>query len=318
VPGTPRAKQHGERADARAYDPSVRIVSLLPSATEILFELGIGDQVVGVTFECDFPPEARQRRIVSTSALPEHLSPAEIDSVVKQRIAAGEDLYHLDRGAFADIDPEMVVTQDLCAVCAVDVSEVDDALAYLACNADVVTLDPMSLDEVLESIVTVGHATGTAERAASLVNGLRRRLGAVRQTIDGAAPRTVLLLEWTEPAFTAGHWVPDMIDAAGGVSVLSYPRQSSRGVEWDAIGGSDAEIVIVAPCGYRLEGATALAKEVVDRGVLPAGAEVWAVDADAIVVRPGPRVVDGVEVFATIIHPDRAGKPDPALATRIR
>ena len=247
------------------YDRPMRIVSLLPSATEILFELGLGDQVVGVTFECDFPPEARQRRIVSTSALPDRLSPAEIDAVVKQRIAAGEDLYHLDRGAFADIDPEMVVTQDLCAVCAVDVSEVDDALAYLACTADVVTLDPMSLDQVLDSIVTVGRATATEDRAATLVAGLRRRLDAVRQAVAGAVARRVLLLEWTEPAFTAGHWVPDMVAAAGGTSVLGYPGQNSRGVEWAAITGCGAEIVIVSPCGYRLDGATTLGR----RGRVP-------------------------------------------------
>jgi iron complex transport system substrate-binding protein len=296
----------------------MRIVSLLPSATEILFELGLGEQVVGVTFECDFPPEARSRQIVSTSALPERLSPAEIDAVVKQRIAAGEDLYHLDRGAFADLDPDIVVTQDLCAVCAVDVSEVDDALAYLACNADVLTLDPMSLDQVLASIVTVGQATGTAARAETLVDNLRGRLDTVRSRVSGAARRKVLLLEWTEPAFTAGHWVPDMIEAAGGTCVLGFPRANSRGVEWDRIADSGAEIVIVSPCGYRLDGATTLAAEVVARGVLPPSAEVWAVDADAIVVRPGPRVVDGVEVFASIIHRDRAGTPDAALARPIR
>ena len=132
----------------------MRIVSLLPSATEILFELGLGESVVGVTFECDMPPEARERRIVSTSALPEGLSPGEIDLVVKERLAAGEDLYRLDRDALAEIDPTMIVTQDLCAVCAVDVSEVDDALSYLGCRADVVTLDPMTLDAVLESVRT--------------------------------------------------------------------------------------------------------------------------------------------------------------------
>jgi iron complex transport system substrate-binding protein len=299
------------------YARAVRIVSLLPSATEILFELGVGDDVVGVTFECDFPPEARTRRIVSTSALPEGLSPAEIDAVVKQRIAAGEDLYRLDRGAFADIDPELVVTQDLCAVCAVDVSEVDDALAYLACRADVLTLDPMSLDAVIASIVEVGVATATEPRAAELVASLERRLVAVRESVDGLRRRPTLLLEWTDPAFTAGHWVPDMIEAAGGQSVLGHPGANSQGVEWAAIAGSSAEVVIVSPCGYRLPGAIELARSVLDRGVLPPAAEVWAVDADAIVVRPGPRVVEGVEVLAAILHPDRFGVPDPERACRV-
>ena len=294
-----------------------RIVSLLPSATEILFDLGLGDQVVGVTFECDFPAEARTKRIVSTSALPEGLLPAEIDVVVKARMAAGEDLYHLDRGAFSDIDPTLVVTQDLCAVCAVDVSEVDEAIAWLGCSADVLTLDPATLDEVIESVRTVGAATGTTERAEEIVTSCRDRLGAVAAAVDGARPRPALVLEWTEPAFTAGHWVPDLVTAAGGEAVLGRPGAKSVGVDWPAITSSGAEVVIVSPCGFRLDGAAELAAQVAAAGVVPAGAEVWAVDADAFVVRPGPRVVEGVETFAAILHPDRCGPPDPAAARRL-
>ena len=292
-------------------------MSLLPSATEILFDLGLGDQVVGVTFECDFPAEARTKRIVSTSALPEGLSPAEIDVVVKERMAAGEDLYHLDRGAFADIDPTLVVTQDLCAVCAVDVSEVDEAIAWLGCSADVLTLDPSTLDEVIESVLTVGAATGTTERAEEIVTSCRDRLAAVAGAVDGARRRPTLVLEWTEPAFTAGHWVPDLVTAAGGEAVLGRPGAKSVGVDWPEITSSGAEVVIVSPCGFRLDGAAELAAQVAAAGVLPAGAEVWAVDADAFVVRPGPRVVEGVETFAAILHPDRCGPPDPAAARRL-
>jgi iron complex transport system substrate-binding protein len=291
---------------------------LLPSATEILFELGVGDDVVGVTFECDFPPEARRRRIVSTSALPENLSPAEIDAVVKHRIGAGEDLYHLDRGAFADLDPTLVVTQDLCAVCAVDVSEVDDALAYLSCSADVLTLDPMTLEEVVVSVLTVGTATGRSAMAERIVADLNRRLERVRAAVTGRPRPSVLVLEWTEPAFTAGHWVPDMVDAAGGRCVLGRPGAKSEGIEWDAIRQSEADVVIVSPCGYRLDGAADLAREVLARDVLPVDAEVWAIDADAVVVRPGPRVVDGVEAIASILHPQAAGQPDPEVVTRLR
>ena len=296
----------------------MRIVSLLPSATEILFDLGLGDDVVGVTFECDFPAEARTKRIVSTSALPEDLSPAEIDAVVKERIAAGEDLYRLDRGAFADIDPELVVTQDLCAVCAVDVSEVDDALAYLACTADVLTLDPQTLDEVIASIATAGAATQRDARASEIVEGLRARLDATHERVVGAARRRTLVLEWTDPAFTGGHWVPDMVSAAGGESVLGFPGANSRGVPWDEITAADAEVVIVSPCGFRLDGAAELAQHVIDAGLVPPDAEVWAIDADAVVVRPGPRVVDGVEVMASILHPDRCGAPPSELARRVR
>ncbi|HET9944551.1 MAG TPA: cobalamin-binding protein, partial [Actinomycetes bacterium] len=165
----------------------MRIVSLLPSATEILFALGAGEQVVGVTFECDFPSEARTRRIVSTSSLPEGLTPAEIDAAVARRMAAGEDLYRLDAGALAELDADLVVTQDLCAVCAVDVSVVDDALAYLGCRAEVLTLDPMTLDEVLASVETVGKATGTELVASALVRSLRERLDAVRAAVAGRA-----------------------------------------------------------------------------------------------------------------------------------
>lgn len=296
----------------------MRILSLLPSATEILFQLGLGDEVVGVTFECDFPPEARSKRIVSTSALPEGLSAAEIDAVVKQRMADGDDLYHLDRDAFAEIDPTLVVTQDLCAVCAVDVTKVDDAAAYLGCTAEILTLDPMTLAEVVDSVGTIGAATGRADEAAAIITGCHDRLAAVAAKLVGAAKRPTLLLEWTEPAFTDGHWVPDMIDAAGGLSVMGRPGRNSQGASWSDIAACAADVVIVAPCGFRLAGATELAETVVAKGVLPAAAEVWAVDADAFVVRPSPRVVDGVEIFASILHPDRYGSPDPQAATRVR
>lgn len=295
----------------------MRILSLLPSATEILFQLGLGDQVVGVTFECDFPPEARSKRIVSTSALPEGLTPAGIDAVVKQRMAAGEDLYRLDRNAFADIDPTLVVTQDLCAVCAVDVTKVDDAVAYLGCHAEILTLDPMTLDAVIDSVRLVGDLTGTAAEAAVIMHECRDRLAAIAVKLDGVTPRPTLLLEWTDPAFTDGHWVPDMIAAAGGRSVMGRPGRNSQGATWDEIAASAAEVVIVAPCGFRLAGATELAQQVVARGMLPDGAEVWAVDADAFVVRPSPRVVDGVETFASILHPERLGQPDPSAAARV-
>ncbi len=296
---------------------AMRIVSLLPSATEILFDLGLGDQVVGVTFECDFPAEARTKRIVSTSALPSGLSPAEIDVVVKERMAAGEDLYRLDRDAFADLDPTLVVTQDLCAVCAVDVTEVDDALAYLGCRAEVLTLDPMTLDEVIDSVRTVGAATGTTAGADEIVAVCRDRLATVAAAVDGAPRPRVLVLEWTDPAFTAGHWVPDLVTAAGGEPLLGRPGEKSVGVDWATVASCAADVVIVSPCGFRLDGAVTLAEQTVAAGVLPAGAEVWAVDADAFVVRPGPRVVDGVETFASILHPDRCGPPAATAARRI-
>lgn len=296
----------------------MRIISLLPSATEILFDLGLGEDVVGVTFECDFPAEAKRKRIVSTSALPEELEPAQIDAIVKERMAAGEDLYRLDSGAFADLDPELVVTQDLCAVCAVDVSEVDEALAYLACSAEVLTLDPMSLTEVIASIEDVGKVTGRSEQAAVITAALHDRLGVVDSKTANAPRPKVLVLEWTDPAFTAGHWVPDLVVAAGAESVLGKPGQNSVGVEWETIRRSGAEIVVVSPCGFRLDGAAELGAKVIAADVLPPDAAVWAIDADAYMVRPGPRVVEGVEVLASIFHPTLMGEPDPAKARRLK
>ncbi|MGH8892901.1 MAG: ABC transporter substrate-binding protein, partial [Actinomycetes bacterium] len=230
----------------------MRIVSLLPSATEILFAVGAGDHVVGVTFECDHPPQARSRRIVSTSSLPEGLSPAQIDAAVAQRMAAGEDLYRLDAGALAGLDADLVVTQDLCAVCAVDVSIVDDALTYLGCRAEVLTLDPQTLDEVLASVQVLGAATGSEERAGALVTALRLRLRDVAGAVAGRPPVPVMVLEWTDPPFAPGHWVPDMVTVAGGRPLLGTPGQRSERTTWDAVAAADPAVVVAAPCGFGL------------------------------------------------------------------
>ncbi len=294
----------------------MRIVSLLPSATEILFAVGAGDDVVGVTFECDHPEEARSRTIVSTTALPPGLAPAEIDAAVRSRISAGEDLYRLDEGALQSLDPDLVVTQDLCAVCAVDIDEVDAALAHLGCRAEVLTLDPMTLDEVLASIEEVGRVTGRQEAATGLTTGLRSRLDAVAGATAGRPRPGVAVLEWTDPPFSSGHWVPDMVAAAGGRSVLGTSGRRSEEVPWEAISSCDPALIVVAPCGFRLDGATALARDLVVGGRLPEGIPVWAVDADAAFVRPGPRLVDGVETLAGIIHPGSVPL-DPTLAIRV-
>ncbi len=279
----------------------VRIVSLLPSTTEILFAIGAGDDVVGVTFECDFPPEARTRTIVSTSAMPEGLRPHEIDAYVATAMARGEDLYHLDAGALSGLDADLVVTQDLCAVCAVDVSVVDDALAHLGCTAEVLTIDPHTLDEVFESIRTLGHATGHLDEADALVDALRARLAAARARVEGRPRPRVMLLEWTDPPFAPGHWVPEMIEAAGGVPLLGKPGAKSERVTWEAVHEARPDVVVAAPCGYDLPGAQALADELVAADVLPDGVRVHAVDANAAWARPGTRLVDGVEELESVL-----------------
>ena len=295
----------------------MRIVSLLPSTTEILFDIGAGDQVVGVTFECDHPAEARSRTIVSTSAMPEGLSPQEIDAFVTRAVHRGEDLYHLDAGALSGLDADLVVTQDLCAVCAVDVSVVDDALAHLGCTAEVLTIDPHTLAEVLESVVALGKATACDAAAEALVSSLRGRLaGVARLVADRPRPRT-LVLEWTDPPFAPGHWVPEMVERAGGTSVLGTPGEKSVRTTWEEARAAEPEVVVCAPCGYGLEASERLARDLVAAGRLPDAVPVWAVDANASFARPGPRLVDGVEALAGILHPDLA-TPDRALAVRVR
>ncbi len=295
----------------------MRIVSLLPSTTEILFAIGAGDDVVGVTFECDFPTEARERRIVSTSTMPDGLDAAGIDAFVTAALAVGEDLYHLDEGALRGLDADLVVTQDLCAVCAVDVSVVDDALAHLGCSAEVLTVDPHTLEEVLGSVHRLGAATGHEAEAAALVSDLRTRLAVVADEVaarPGPPPR-VLLLEWTDPPFAPGHWVPEMVTAAGGVPTVGVAGARSERVSWAQALAEPPDVVVCAPCGYDLDGSLALAGAVRDSGVLPAEVPLWAVDANASFARPGPRLVDGVESLARILDPTG---PPPATHAAAR
>jgi iron complex transport system substrate-binding protein len=279
----------------------VRIVSLLPSTTEILFALGAGEDVVGVTFECDTPAEARSRTVVSTSAMPAGLRPAEIDAYVVGAVARGEDLYHLAADALRSLEPTLVVTQDLCAVCAVDVTTVDAALAHLGCTAEVLTVDPHSVEEVLDSVLLLGKATGRDDVAAELVQSLRERMAAVwRSTMGRNRPR-VAVLEWTDPPYAPGHWIPEMVELAGGECVLGAAGQKSVRITWDDVAAARPDVVVVAPCGYDRAGAQAQADALV--GTLPAGAVVHAVDADGMWARPGPRLVDGLEELAGVLHP---------------
>lgn len=293
----------------------MRIVSLIPSATEILFAIGAGDAVVGVTFECDRPPAARTRRIVSTSALPQGLAAAEIDAVVSARIGAGEDLYHLDEGALADLDADLVVTQDLCAVCAVAAGDVASAMAHLGCDGRVLTIAPTDLAGVLASILALGEATGTAPAARALASALRGRLNAVAERVAGARRPRTLVLEWTDPPFAPGHWVPEMVEAAGGYPALGRAGAPSTRTSWADVAAARPDVIVCAPCGYGLAESAELARAA--RPHLPAGVPVWAVDANASWARPGPRLVEGVEALAALLHPDRAGPLPPGAAVRV-
>ncbi|EFQ84512.1 hypothetical protein HMPREF0063_10364 [Aeromicrobium marinum DSM 15272] len=292
----------------------MRIVSLLPSATEIVYALGLEDQLVGVTFECDEPARARHDHTVVVSGRDTStMSVADIDAYVRDRMAAGEDLYTLDEGAMSRLDPDLILTQDLCRVCAVPTGQVDAALDHLGCRAEVVTLDPMRLSEVLDCVTLVGERAGVPDRARTVVSDLQGRLDAVAAAVDTAPRRRVAVVEWTDPLYTGGHWIPDQIEAAGAVSVAGHRGTASGPTPWDHLQSASPEVVFVAPCGYGLDAAAAQAGTVVDR--LP-GVEVWAVDGNAVVVRPGPRLVDGVEAMAAALHPDRCGDHPAARFVR--
>ena len=278
----------------------MRIVSLLPSSTEILFGIGAGADVVGVTFECDYPAEARDRRIVSTSSMPEGMGPREIDGFVAAALSRGEDLYRLSTDALRELDPDVLVTQDLCAVCAVDLSVVEDALKYLGCRADVVTMDPHNLSEVFDSVLVLGSQTNRVDAARELVASMSSRVEAVRLAVAASAHPRVLVLEWTDPPFAPGHWIPEMVEIAGGVPVLGTAGEKSYRVTWEQVKAAEPDVVVCAPCGFDLEGSVSLSERVRDR--FP-GIPVWAVDANASFARPGPRLIDGIEALAGILNP---------------
>jgi len=284
---------------------------MLPSATEIVYALGLDDYLVGVTFECNEPPRARlEKRIVVGGRDTSAMAPGDIDRYVREQLAAGEDLYTLDAGALGELSPDVILTQDLCRVCAVPTDHVDDALDYLGCRADVVSLDPQTLDEVLDSIRVVGRRLGAEQRAEELLGGLRARLDAVAVRVAGRPRPRVAVLEWIDPPFTGGHWVPDLVAAAGGQPVAADAGQHSRERSWDDILGTGPDLVLVSPCGFDLDGASAQAEAVADR--LP-GRPIWAIDADGLVVRPGPRLVEGIEAIATALHPDVFDRPAPGI-----
>jgi iron complex transport system substrate-binding protein len=282
----------------------VKIISLLPSATEIVFALGLGEQLRGVSFECDYPKAARSIPIVSGTALPTDgsLSALEIDAAVSERIAAGESIYTLDDARIRAIDPDLILAQDLCRVCAVPSGAVGEALDVIGCQAQVVSLDPGRLDEVIACIGMVGAVTGTSAGAVELMELLRARVDAVRLRVHGRPRPRVLVLEWPDPPFNAGHWVPDQVEAAGGEPILAEAGARSRRLTWDEIGSAEVDITVFMPCGFDLAGAVEQAPALLARPEAAGLGRIFAVDANAYFSRPGPRVVDGVELLEGLLH----------------
>ncbi|MEV0002727.1 ABC transporter substrate-binding protein [Micromonospora sp. NPDC050980] len=293
----------------------MRIVSLLPSATEITYALGLGDHLVGVTFECEVPAEHRAGvTVVVGGRDTSGMSPGDIDAYVRQRLADGADLYTLHAGALAGLDPDLILTQDLCRVCALPSGRVADAVEHLGARAEVLSLDPYTLDDVLGTIGAVGAAARVPDRAEALVDSLRARLAAIGASVAGRPRRRVAVVEWVDPPFGAGHWIPDVVEVAGGTPVATHPGARSTPTTWADLRTADPEVVLVAPCGFGLDGAAAQASAVA--GHFP-GAQVWALDADALIVRAGPRLVDGAEAIAAILHPDAVPPLSPTAARRV-
>ena len=296
----------------------MRIVSLLPSATEIVYALGLGEHLVGVTDECDWPPQARTVQVVSRSALPAAAQPAEIDRLVSASIGGGQPLYRLDTDAIGDLRPDLVLAQDLCAVCAVPSGHVNQALDVLGCQAEVISLDPSSLDEVLDGVLQVGKAAGVQQRAHEVVAGLRERLASVQAAVEGLERPRVFALEWGDPPFNGGHWVPEMLQLAGAEAVLACPGAPSVRVTWAQIEAVAPQVVVFMPCGYGLQAAVEEAsRSLLGRPELAGAEAIVAVDASAFFSRPGPRLVDGVELLAAALHPGQLPPPPKGTAVRL-
>jgi iron complex transport system substrate-binding protein len=288
----------------------VRIASLVPSSTEMLFALGLGDQTVGVTHECDYPEAAAALPHLTATALPEGLSAGEIDAAVKQIVGQGKALYSLDEAALADLAPDLIVTQAVCDVCAVSYEDVVEVAARLPGPPRVLQQDPSSLAEVLEDVTRLGEAVGIGARAAAVRAGLEERLAAVQAAVAGAPTPRVIALEWLDPPFVGGHWMPEMIELAGGVDVAGPRGAKSPEVPWEQLARLEADLVVVMPCGWYVEESRAQAEAHRERIAALGAPRVFAVDAASTYSRPGPRLVDGVELLAHLFHPDRVEAPD--------
>ena len=296
----------------------MRIASLVPSATEMLFALGLGDQVVAVTHECDYPPEAIRKQhltrslvLADSAATKTAAEPTagEIDAEVRRLTGEGRHLYELDEPRLGELDVDLIVTQSVCEVCAVSYDDVVAVAARLPSLPQVISLDPSNLADVLADVPRLGEAVGVADRAIALRNDLERRLEDVRAAVEGASRPRVLALEWLDPPFIGGHWVPEMIGIAGGQDVLGVAGAKSRTAEWDELAASAPDVIVGMPCGWD---ATRASAEVEGRSaeVGSVGAErIWAVDAAASFSRPGPRLVEGTELLAHLLHPDRVDAP---------
>ena len=302
----------------------MKIVSLLPSATELVYELGLGDSLSGVTFECDHPSEARSKPVVSDTALPTNrpLGPGEIDGLVNEHMERREPLYVLDKELISEIQPDVILTQDLCRVCAIPSGQVEEALDELGCRSNVISMDPQGLEDILDSFIDVGRATGAESRAKELVGSLRERVERVRATAARLPAIRTLASEWLDPPFVGGHWIPEMVAIAGGENLFTTPKERSRTTTWREIADAAPEVIVHMPCGYYLADAEEEAARLYEVPELRATSahsqgEIYATDASAYFSRPGPRIVDGLEILAWAIHPDAFPEPPQGRIVRV-
>jgi iron complex transport system substrate-binding protein len=283
----------------------MRIVSLVPSATEMLFALGVGDEVTAVTHECDHPPQAQELPRVTRDVIGPGLAPAEIDRAVRELTEQGRSIYELDEDALRRLQPDLIVTQELCAVCAVSYDDVRAVAERLDSQPQVLALDPRTLGEVLGDVRTLAQATDAKDAGVELVQEAAQRIDRVRLAVRAAEPVGVAALEWLDPVFVAGHWTPQLIEYAGGFDVLGLPGEHSEQRTWDDVRAAAPEVVVVMPCGYDADRAREEAEAYADELASLGARRIVAVDAAAHFSRPGPRLVDGLELLAHILHPDR-------------
>ncbi len=297
-----------------------RIVSFLPSATEMIYSLGAGDRLVGVTHECDFPPEARTKPIVVRAALPlETMTSSEIDAAVSGQLAAGSSLYTVDENLLRELQPDLIITQELCQVCAPSGNDIAQALEQLADPPRVLALTPHSLDDVLQNLRDVGDAIGCGTEAGALIATAQQRLESTRQRTAALGRPPVFCMEWIDPIYCCGHWVPEMVEIAGGVDVLARKGTDSVRISWEEVVAAKPEVLVVMPCGFSLADAV---KQAANLPALPGWNElpavraerVFVVDANAYFARPGPRLVHGAELLAHLFHPAEFEQRGPADA----
>ncbi len=285
---------------------AVRIVSLVPSATETLFALGLGGELVAVTHECDWPEAATELPTVTRDVVPAGLSAGEIDAAVRERTAAGAAIYELDHEALHELRPELIVTQALCAVCAVSYEDVRAVAEEIETRPQVLSLDPSTLGEVLGNVRTLADAAGAREAAEAMLADASERIDRVRLGVRDVTRRPrVAALEWLDPVYVAGHWTPQLVELAGGEDVLGFPGERSERRSWEEVAAARPDLVVAMPCGYDAATAFREAEMHAERLAAVGAGEVVAVDGAAYFSRPGPRLVDGLELLAHVLHPDR-------------